>query len=410
MISENVSRKELQEEVLQKIELDKEISDEELLNIIDLTLHEKGKECYISIGRKQRIRKEIFNSIRRLDILQELLEDTSITEIMINGYKDIFIERDGRIVKWKKSFESSHKLEDIIQHIVAASNRRINESSPIVDARLEDGSRVNIVLPPVSLSGPIVTIRKFPEETMTMEKLIAIGSLDSDTARFLKELVIAGYNIFISGGTGAGKTTFLNALSNYIPKEERIITIEDSAELQIKNIENLVRLEVRNANVEGDNEITIRDLIKSSLRMRPDRIVVGEVRDASSIDMLQALNTGHNGMSTGHANSSKDMLSRIETMVLLGADIPLKAVRKQIASAIDIVIHLGRLRDKSRKVLEVVEVLDLVGDEIELNPLIRFYEEGEGENGKILGGLRRTENSLIHQEKLIRAGLVKDKT
>lgn len=410
MISENVSRKELQEEVLQKIELDKEISDEELLNIIDLTLHEKGKECYISIGRKQQIRKEIFNSIRRLDILQELLEDTSITEIMINGYKDIFIERDGRIVKWKKSFESSHKLEDIIQHIVAASNRRINESSPIVDARLEDGSRVNIVLPPVSLSGPIVTIRKFPEETMTMEKLIAIGSLDSDTARFLKELVIAGYNIFISGGTGAGKTTFLNALSNYIPKEERIITIEDSAELQIKNIENLVRLEVRNANVEGDNEITIRDLIKSSLRMRPDRIVVGEVRDASSIDMLQALNTGHNGMSTGHANSSKDMLSRIETMVLLGADIPLKAVRKQIASAIDIVIHLGRLRDKSRKVLEVVEVLDLVGDEIELNPLIRFYEEGEGENGKILGGLRRTENSLIHQEKLIRAGLVKDKT
>lgn len=274
MISENVSRKELQEEVLQKIELDKEISDEELLNIIDLTLHEKGKECYISIGRKQRIRKEIFNSIRRLDILQELLEDTSITEIMINGYKDIFIERDGRIVKWKKSFESSHKLEDIIQHIVAASNRRINESSPIVDARLEDGSRVNIVLPPVSLSGPIVTIRKFPEETMTMEKLIAIGSLDSDTARFLKELVIAGYNIFISGGTGAGKTTFLNALSNYIPKEERIITIEDSAELQIKNIENLVRLEVRNANVEGDNEITIRDLIKSSLRMRPDRIVI----------------------------------------------------------------------------------------------------------------------------------------
>lgn len=410
MISENVSRKELQEEVLQKIELDKEISDEELLNIIDLTLHEKGKECYISIGRKQQIRKEIFNSIRRLDILQELLEDTSITEIMINGYKDIFIERDGRIVKCKKSFESNHKLEDIIQHIVAASNRRINESSPIVDARLEDGSRVNIVLPPISLSGPIVTIRKFPEETMTMEKLIAIGSLDSDTARFLKELVIAGYNIFISGGTGAGKTTFLNALSNYIPKEERIITIEDSAELQIKNIENLVRLEVRNANVEGDNEITIRDLIKSSLRMRPDRIVVGEVRDASSIDMLQALNTGHNGMSTGHANSSKDMLSRIETMVLLGADIPLKAVRKQIASAIDIVIHLGRLRDKSRKVLEVVEVLDLVGDEIELNPLIRFYEEGEDNNGKILGGLRRTENSLIHQEKLVRAGLVKDKT
>lgn len=405
MEQEVISKEQLQEQILEQIDLSKEVSDDELLDMIDCVLMNKSRELYLSIKDKQRLRKEIFNSIRRLDVLQELVEDTSITEIMINGAEDIFIEKQGRISRWNKKFESNRKLEDVIQHIVAGSNRIINESSPIVDARLSDGSRVNIVLPPVSLVGPIVTIRKFPEETMTMEKLVAIHSLSEEAAIFLRKLVISGYNIFVSGGTGTGKTTFLNALSNYIPDEERIITIEDSAELQIKNIPNLVRLEVRNANVEGDNQVSIRDLIKSSLRMRPDRIVVGEVRDASSIDMLQALNTGHCGMSTGHANSPCDMLSRLETMVLLGADIPLLAVRKQIASAIDIIIHLGRLRDKTRRVMEIVEVLECVDGEIEINPLYTFLEEGESTDGRVLGYLNKTGNSLIHRQKLLKAGL-----
>lgn len=398
-------KKELQERVMDKIDLSKEIDDNELLDMIDIVIKNKSRDHYLSIKEKQQYRKEIFNSIRRLDVLQELVEDSSITEIMINGASNIFIERNGRITKWEKKFESNRKLEDVIQHIVAGSNRIINEASPIVDARLSDGSRVNIVLPPISLCGPIVTIRKFPEETMTMDKLVKIKSLPEEAAEFLKKLVIAGYNIFVSGGTGTGKTTFLNALSNYIPGDERIITIEDSAELQIKNIPNLVSLEVRNANVEGDNEISIRDLIKSSLRMRPDRIVVGEVRDASSIDMLQALNTGHCGMSTGHANSPTDMLSRLETMVLLGADIPLLAVRKQIASAIDIIIQLGRLRDKSRRVMEISEVLDCVDGEIRMNCLYKFEEEGETADGLVLGKLSKTENSLFHQHKLLKAGL-----
>ena len=398
-------KKELQERVMDKIDLSKEIDDNELLDMIDIVIKNKSRDHYLSIKEKQQYRKEIFNSIRRLDVLQELVEDSSITEIMINGASNIFIERNGRITKWEKKFESNRKLEDVIQHIVAGSNRIINEASPIVDARLSDGSRVNIVLPPISLCGPIVTIRKFPEETMTMDKLVKIKSLPEEAAEFLKKLVIAGYNIFVSGGTGTGKTTFLNALSNYIPGDERIITIEDSAELQIKNIPNLVSLEVRNANVEGDNEISIRDLIKSSLRMRPDRIVVGEVRDASSIDMLQALNTGHCGMSTGHANSPTDMLSRLETMVLLGADIPLLAVRKQIASAIDIIIQLGRLRDKSRRVMEISEVLDCVDGEIRMNCLYKFEEEGETVDGLVLGNLSKTENSLFHQHKLLKAGL-----
>ena len=398
-------KQELQEQILAGIDMRKELSEEELFDRIDEAIKICSREEYISITEKQLLRREIFNSIRRLDVLQELVEDTSITEIMINGAKEIFVERDGKLIKWEKEFESDRKLEDVIQTIVAGANRIINESSPIVDARLKDGSRVNIVLPPIAIGGPTVTIRKFPKETMTMEKLVAIGSLTDEAAEFLKKLVIAGYNIFVSGGTGSGKTTFLNALSNYVPSEERIITIEDSAELQIRNIPNLVRLEVRNANVEGKNEISIRDLIKSSLRMRPDRIIVGEVRDASSIDMLQALNTGHNGMSTGHSNSPTDMLSRLETMVLLGADIPLLAVRKQIASAIDIVIHLGRLRDKTRKVLEIIEVLECVDGEIEVNPLFLFSEEGETKEGKVIGELKKTDNSLLHVQKLLRAGL-----
>ncbi len=402
----NAIKGELQERIKEKVDYSRELSDEELLDIIDEEIKNQSRERFLSMKEKQKFRRDIFNSIRRLDVLQELLEDPSITEIMINGASSIFIEREGRISRWEGSFDSRKKLEDIIQHIVAGANRMINEANPIVDARLEDGSRVNIVLPPIALEGPIVTIRKFPKETMTMEKLIAYQSLTEEAANFLKKLVIAGYNIFISGGTGSGKTTFLNALSNFIPQEERVITIEDSAELQLRNIPNLVRLEVRNANVEGKNAISIRDLIKSSLRMRPDRIVVGEVRDASSIDMLQALNTGHCGMSTGHSNSPADMLARLETMVLLGADIPLLAVRKQIGSAIDIIIHLGRLRDKSRRVLEIVEVLDCVDGEIELNTLYHFEEDGEGPNGKVIGSLKKTGHALIQRQKLIRAGLV----
>ena len=393
---------ELKEEIMKAVDLSRELSDEELLDMIDHTLQLRGKERYLGIKERLRLRREIFNSIRRLDILQELVEDAEITEIMINGASRIFIEKAGRIEEWDRQFESERKLFDIIQQIVSGANRVINETNPIVDARLYDGSRVNIVLPPVSLTGPVVTIRKFPKKPMTMEKLISYGSISGEAAEFLKELVEAGYNIFISGGTGAGKTTFLNALSGYIPSNERVITIEDSAELQLVSIPNLVRLEVRNANVEGKNAVTIRDLIKSSLRMRPDRIIVGEVRDDAAIDMLQGLNTGHSGLSTGHANSAKDMLSRLETMVLLGADIPAPAVRRQIASAIDLIVHLGRLRDRSRRVLEITEVLDCVDGEIELNPLFVFREEGETD-GRIIGSLKRTRGSLIHVNKLLRA-------
>lgn len=393
---------ELKEEIMKAVDLSRELSDEELLDMIDHTLQLRGKERYLGIKERLRLRREIFNSIRRLDILQELVEDAEITEIMINGASRIFIEKAGRIEEWDRQFESERKLFDIIQQIVSGANRVINETNPIVDARLYDGSRVNIVLPPVSLTGPVVTIRKFPKKPMTMEKLISYGSISGEAAEFLKELVEAGYNIFISGGTGAGKTTFLNALSGYIPSNERVITIEDSAELQLVSIPNLVRLEVRNANVEGKNAVTIRDLIKSSLRMRPDRIIVGEVRDDAAIDMLQGLNTGHSGLSTGHANSAGDMLSRLETMVLLGADIPVPAVRRQIASAIDLIVHLGRLRDRTRRVLEITEVLDCVDGEIEMNPLFVFREEGETD-GRIIGSLKRTRGSLIHVNKLLRA-------
>lgn len=397
-------KRELQQLILSNIDLSREVKDDELQDMIDETLKVRSKVTFISMKEKQRLRKDLFNAIRRLDVLQELVEDDTITEIMINSAQQIFIEREGFVHKVNQQFESEKKLEDIIQQIAASANRIINESSPIVDARLADGSRVNIVLPPIAIDGPTVTIRKFPKETMTMERLIELGSITIEAAEFLRKLVIAGYNIFVSGGTGTGKTTFLNALSNYVPKDERIITIEDSAELQIRNIPNLVRLEARNANVEGKNQISIRDLIKSSLRMRPDRIIIGEVRDASSIDMLQALNTGHCGMSTGHSNSPVDMLSRLETMVLLGADIPLLAVRKQIASAIDIVVHLGRLRDKSRRVLEIVEVLDCSDGEIEINPLYQFKEEGVGEKGNILGSLCKTKQQLIQIRKLIHSG------
>lgn len=394
----------LTEQVMQTADVSKELSDQELLEVIEQVIRECWLKRYLSIETRRSIKRGIFNSLRRLDVLQELLEDPTVTEIMVNGAEHIFVEREGGLYRTECRFANEQRLRDVIQRIASRVNRVVNEANPIVDARLPDGSRVNIVLPPVALDGPTVTIRKFPEERITMEKLIAMDSITTAAADFLKGLVRAGYNIFISGGTGAGKTTFLNALSDYIPEGERIVTIEDSAELQIHNIPNLVRLEMRSANVEGSHAVTIRDLIKTSLRMRPSRIIVGEVRDAASIDMLQSLNTGHSGMSTGHANSPADMLSRLETMVLLGEDIPLVAVRKQIASAIDLIIQLGRLRDKSRKVLSIVEVLDYEDGEITLNPLFEYTEEGEEPDGRLKGRLVPTGNKLRHTQKLLAAG------
>lgn len=392
----------------ERIDLKKDYSDDEIEELITQVVFEQSRQCYISVTEKQEIIKKVFNSMRRLDIIQPLIDDKSITEIMINGPNNIFIEKNGQIHKLNIAFENQRKLENIIQSIVSRVNRTINEASPIVDARLKDGSRVNAILPPIALDGPILTIRKFPEKPMTVENLIELGSLTAEAADVLKRMVKAKYNIFISGGTGSGKTTFLNALSNYIPSDERIITIEDSAELQIVNIPNLVRLETRDANIEGKGQITMRDLIKTSLRMRPDRIIVGEVRGPEALDMLQAMNTGHDGsLSTGHANSAKDMLSRLETMVLTAASLPLDAIRKQIASALDIIIHLARMRDRSRKVLEITEILGVRDGEIELNPLYVFEEEGEI-GGKVLGKLKRTKNKMQNTYKFKMAGISSD--
>ena len=381
----------------------REPSDEELLEIIHSVLEESSKKQFIPLKEKAALGKELFNAFRKLDILQELIEDESITEIMINGTENIFIEREGQIFLSDKKFLSRGKLEDVVQQMVAECNRIVNEASPIVDARLNDGSRVNVVLPPAAINGPIVTIRKFPKHRITMEQLLEYESISEEAAEFLVRLVRAGYNIFISGGTGSGKTTFLNVLSDYIPETERIITIEDNAELQITELPNLVRLEARNANVEGTGEISIRDLIRTALRMRPDRIIVGEVRGKEAADMLQAFNTGHDGsLSTGHANSPKDMLSRLEMMTLMGMDIPLSAVQRQIAAGIDIMVHLGRLRDRSRKVLEIVEVLGYEKDEIRLQSLFSFRETGE-KNGKIQGEWVKNAD-LLRREKLLAAG------
>lgn len=377
---------------------------EELYGIIDEVICGFAKERYLSLADKLLARRTAYASIRGLDVLQELLDDETVTEIMVNGPDDIFLERDGRITRFDYGFESMEKLDNVVQKIASGCNRVINESSPIVDARLADGSRVNMVIPPVALCGPVITIRKFSKEIMTMETLIGMNSLSEEAAELLSRLVVSGYNIFVSGGTGSGKTTFLNALSEYIPQDERVVTIEDSAELQLKRIANLVSLEVKNANVEGRNEISVRDLIKASLRMRPDRIIVGEVRDGACIDMLQAMNTGHSGMSTGHANSTADMISRMETMSLLGASIPIQAVRRQIASAIDIIIHLGRFRDKSRRVVEITEVAGYEDGEIILNPLYRFVEKDEVE-GRVVGELVPTGNELKKTSKLRAAGL-----
>lgn len=371
-------KRDLQQELLQELDFSKELDEEELLEIIDEKIRIRSFKQRMWLEEKEHMRKEIFRALRRLDILQELIEDPRITEIMINGKDDIFIEQEGKLYRWENGFDSEEKLNNIIQQIVAGCNRVVNEASPIVDARLANGSRVNVVLKPIALNGPIVTIRRFPEKPVDMEKLIELGALEESHCLFLKSLVAAGYNILISGGTGSGKTTFLNALSNFIPAEERVITIEDSAELQLVSVKNLVRLETRNANAEGCLPVTIRDLIKTALRMRPDRIVVGEVRGAEAVDLLQAMNTGHDGsLSTGHSNSATDMLSRLETMVLMGMDLPVAAIRQQIASALDIIIHLGRMRDKSRKVLEITEVCDCEKQKIRLRPIFVYHYGSE---------------------------------
>ncbi|MBP3421749.1 MAG: CpaF family protein [Lachnospiraceae bacterium] len=394
------------ENLLDKMDYTRDLSDAEVLELIDEEVLRQGKAYGLNLSQKNRLQKELFSSIRRLDVLEEFLEDDTVTEIMINGPDCIFIERNGCLSLQKVQFESEEKLQDVIQQIVARVNRVVNEASPIVDARLQNGARVNVVMPPIALNGPIVTIRRFPDHPMDEEDLYRLGSISREVMDFLKKLVKAGYNVFVSGGTGSGKTTFLNVLSNFIPKDERIITIEDNAELQVYSIPNLVRLETRNANVEGCKPITIRDLIKAALRMRPDRIIVGEVRSEEAIDLLMAMNTGHDGsLSTGHANSAKDMLTRLETMVLMGMEMPLDAVRRQIASAVDVIVHLGRLRDHSRKVLEIMEIIGYVDGEIVLSPLYTFVEDSETQKGKVTGCLKKR-NLLEHTEKLQNAGIV----
>ncbi len=383
------------------------MSNEELEENIEALVSERLGGQYCSIEQRVSIVQQIYSSIRGFGLLDTILTDDTITEVMINGPDHIFIEQKGHLFRLDKHFESERRLEDIIQRIVGLAGREVNQANPICDTRLSDGSRVNVVLPPIALCGPTLTIRKFSKTPMTIEKLIEYESLTQDIADKLELLVKAKYNIFISGGTGSGKTTFLNALSNYIPKDERVITIEDSAELQIAGIDNLVSLETRNANVAGAGEITIRDLIKSSLRMRPERIIVGEVRGGEALDMLQAMNTGHDGsLSTGHANSTEDMLSRLETMVLQGAaGLPLDAIRQQIASAVDIIIHLSRLRDKSRKTVEITEVLGLEDGRIKLNPLYVFEEDENSTLEKVSGSLKRTNNRLVNDYKLKLSGL-----
>lgn len=382
--------------LMEKLDLSGELTDEEILEEIDSLILNRLRESCISLKEKVELRQELFCSVRRLDVLQELVEDETVTEIMVNGPGAIFVERAGRLARWGKCFTSREKLEDVIQQIAGRCNRVINESSPVVDARLAGGARVNAVIAPVALDGPILTIRRFPDRPITMDGLISRGSITEECAEFLKALVRARYSMIIGGGTGSGKTTFLGALSEYIPRDERVITIEDNAELKLQGIENLVRLEAKAANTQGAPSITIRDLIRTALRMRPDRIIVGEVRGGEAVDMLQALNTGHEGsLSTAHANSARDMLSRLETMTLMGVDLPLEAIRRQIASGVDILIHLGRMRDKSRKVLEITEVCGYENNEILTRTLFR-REEGKG--------LVKTAG-LLQREKLERAGV-----
>ncbi|MCF0142173.1 MAG: CpaF family protein [Parasporobacterium sp.] len=385
-----LSVEELRQKLISTIDTSKNTEDGELKEMIAVLVGKEHLSGNLSLKERLRLERELFNSIRGLGILENLLDDPEITEIMVNGCESIFIEKKGRLFRHNENFTSREKLTDVIQAIVSRANKRVNESTPIVDTRLPDGSRVNVVLNPIAINGPIVTIRKFPEKAITMEDLVSFGSVTEEAAEFLKDLVISGRNMVISGATGSGKTTFLNALTGFIPSTERIVTIEDSAELQIKGIENLVRMECRQANVEGENEVTIRDLIKTALRQRPDRIIVGEVRGAECLDMLQAMNTGHDGsLSTGHANSTYDMLTRLETMVLMGTDMPLQAIKSQIASAVDVLVHLGRFKDGSRKVMEIAELTGLEGASYILNPLFSVTE----------GVLTPTGNRLIKKGK-----------
>ncbi len=392
--------------VVERLDMTKELTDEELYASIDDVLMMQAYRRQFSVRLRMQFRQALYDSFRRLDVLSEALDDPEVTEIMVNGYDQIYVEKHGELMHFVKTFSSQEKLEDVIQQIVAKVNRRVNEANPMADARLEDGSRVNIILPPIALNGPILTIRRFAKHPPDMKQLLKWGALSEEVAQFLSKLVQARYNIFISGGTGSGKTTFLGALAQYIPEQERVVTIEDSAELRLYHIQNLVRLEARNASQEGKYEVTIRDLIRNSLRIRPDRIVVGEVRGAEALDMLQAMNTGHDGsLSTGHANSAQDMITRLETMVLMGVELPLAAIRGQIASAIDIIIHLGRLRDRSRKVLSIQEVtgLDDRGN-VTLSVLYQFRETGVVD-GRITGTLEAV-NPLKKKEKLRAAGLI----
>ena len=399
-------RDSLQASITSRIDFSREVPDREVLDMIDsqLTLDAPPELLLFTLEDKKKLRQDLFHSIRRLDVLQDLLEDTEVTEIMVNGPDKIFVEKAGELFPYPGGFSSAEKLEDVIQQIVGAANRVVNTASPIVDCRLQNGDRVNVVLAPAAVNGPILTIRRFPEQPITMEDLIRFGSVSEEIAEFLGRCVRAGLNIFISGGTGSGKTTFLNVLSDCVDPRERVITIEDNAELQIRHIPNLVQMEARNANVEGCSPISIRDLIKASLRMRPDRIIVGEVRGPEAIDMIQAMNTGHDGsMSTGHANSAADMISRLETMILMGMDLPVSAARGQLASALDLIVHLGRLRDRSRKLLEITEVLGIDNGQLALSTLYRFTETGE-ENGKIVGTWNR-ENEIFHRFKFEMAGI-----
>ncbi|QYR20676.1 CpaF family protein [Paenibacillus sp. sptzw28] len=395
----------LKSRIREQLDLDSAMSDEEFTEQIERTVFHWCRDHPLTASEKVQLVRRLFNSFRGLDLLQPLMEDPTVTEIMINGHEELFVERAGRLSRLPFAFESRGRLEDLIQAVVSGVNRVVNESTPIVDARLKDGSRVHIVLPPVALKGPTMTIRKFPEKPLHMNDLIAIGAITEEAAELLRQLVAAKYNIFISGGTGSGKTTFLNALSQYIPEDERIVTIEDSAELQIRTVPNLVSLETRNANTEGKGEITMRELIRASLRMRPNRIIVGEVRGGEAIDMLQAMNTGHDGsLSTGHSNSARDMMARLETMVLSGAELPVAVIRQQIGSAIDIIVHLSRLRDRSRRVTEICEITGVHNGEVALQTLYGFEEQAERE-GKVIGGLKRTEHKLQRRWKLQMAGL-----
>lgn len=403
---EEATVKNLIQQIRDSLDFMNSTTDSELFEYIEKSVFRFSEKNPMTSGQMKWLVERIFNAFRGLDVIQPLIDDPTITEIMVNNHKEIFIERNGATLDSPIQFEDSQKLEDIIQAVVSKVNRVVNESSPIVDARLQDGSRVNIVLPPIALKGPVMTIRKFPEKPLVMEDLIEKNSLSNEAADFLSKMVQAKYNIFVGGGTGSGKTTFLNVLSNFIPKSERIITIEDSAELQLLNMPNLISLETRNANTEGKGEITIKDLIKTSLRMRPDRIIVGEVRGAEALDMLQAMNTGHDGsLSTGHANSIKDMLSRLETMILSGANLPIEVVRKQISSAIDIMVHLARIRDYSRKVVAISEVIGVENGEVQLNSLFEYQEEGERVNGEVIGRLVPTKNKLSDISKLHLAGV-----